>query len=525
MVEGSSLCAWFFTLVLALLNGVVGGGLVAVCYKRFPTPTYEVGIVLRLCLAAGAVMLAFVFLLLIFVFCSWRYSSKISQESKGKEGKVSLESIGTITKILGQITLILLFISILLDLSVVGMLWWTSHQLGEKYQVFGNCFCLKNAGVFSLEVKNLNIECPHVPGYLCTAVFDSVMVTIGSMSLSIKECQSLSGGPLDSACVEYLAFWNMFKVLRILLLVLVIVKLPVLLGNCSRRVCKDNDNQKQGKFATDSVSWVGLEFLISPLKMVDPVKFYSNICAPIDTRPPLGERLGPVGQEHGGEDSLTIQTSLGNAKSKIASNGRSAPPYQSVKKLPLCEIEDAVFQDDSPPDPRKPTFSTPKHPKMETPTFDLSKVVKPSHMDTSNTEVPARRLKLNKVGGNRMYRLSSFSTPEGAKTPSRLPEDCLHGFQSPSYHPPPPFSRTCTTFPKPIRRNSSLALQSPPLTPISLIDRSLPSTTVSRQQPYGVPLLKSQESPNPLQFSHSTSEISQKARDKAKSAVNWTKLP
>ena len=117
MVEGSSLCTWFFTLVLALLNGVVGGGLVAVCYKRFSTPTYEVGIVLRLCLAAGAVMLAFVFLLLIFVFCSWRYSSKIAQESKGKEGKVSLESIGTITKILGQITLILLFISILLDIS------------------------------------------------------------------------------------------------------------------------------------------------------------------------------------------------------------------------------------------------------------------------------------------------------------------------------------------------------------------------------------------------------------------------
>ena len=146
-------------------------------------------------------------------------------------------------------------------------------------------------------------------------------------------------------------------------------------------------------------------------------------------------------------------------------------------------------------------------------------------MDISDTNVSACRLKL-KADGNRMHRLSSFSTPEGAKTPPPpppLPEDCLHEFQSPSYHPPPPFSRTCTTLPKPIRRNSNLVLQSPPLTPISLVDCPLPSTQVSRQQPHGKHLL--QESPNPSQFSHSTTEISQKARDKAKSAVAWSKLP
>ena len=71
------------------------------------------------------------------------------------------------------------------------------------------------------------------------------MVTIGPMRVSIKGCQSLSGGLLDSACMEYLAFWSMFKVLRIMLIVLVMVKLPVLLGNCNRRVCKDKDNQKR----------------------------------------------------------------------------------------------------------------------------------------------------------------------------------------------------------------------------------------------------------------------------------------
>jgi len=526
MVEGSSLSAWFFTLILALLNGVVGGGLTALCYKSFSTPTHEVGIVLRLCLVAGTVMLAFVILLILFIFCTWRYSGQITQEIKGQKEKVSKKSIGKVTKFLGLITLIVLFFSILLDLSVVGMLWWTSHKLGEKYQVLGKCFCVKNTGVFSLEANKLPVECPHVPGYLCTAVHDSTLVTIGSTSVSIKECQSLSGGPLDSTCLEYLAFWNMFKVLRILLVVLVIVKLPVLLGNCNRRVCKDKDYQNQVKFATDSISWVGLEFLISPLKMVDPVQFYSDICAPIDSRPPLGERLGPVGQEHDGEGSLPSKPATGGAISKLASVGRPAPPYNSARKPSICEFEDDVFQDDSPPDPGRHTFSTPKHPKMHTPTFDLSKVVKPSHMDLSDSEVPDCRLKL-KTAGNRVYRLASFSTPHSSKfppPPPPLPEITLPEFQSPSNHPPPPFSRTNTTLPKPIRKTSGAVPRSPLTSPTAPLDCSLPSTPVSRQ-PHGTPQVKSQVCPNPLQFNHSTREISQRARDKSKSSVDWTKLP
>jgi len=294
-----------------------------------------------------------------------------------------------------------------------------------------------------------------------------------------------------------------------------------------RRVCKDKDYQNQVKFATDSISWVGLEFLISPLKMVDPVQFYSDICAPIDSRPPLGERLGPVGQEHDGEGSLPSKpAATGGAISKLASVGRPAPPYNSARKPSICEFEDDVFQDDSPPDPGRHTFSTPKHPKMHTPTFDLSKVVKPSHnMDLSDSEVPDCRLKL-KTAGNRVYRLASFSTPHSSKfppPPPPLPEITLPEFQSPSHHPPPPFSRTDTTLPKPIRKNSGAVPRSP-LTSPTPVDCSL---QVSRQ-PHGSPLglvVKSQESPNPLQFNHSTLEISQRARDKSNSAVDWTKLP
>ena len=131
MVEGSSLSAWFFIIILALLNGVVGGGLAALCYKSFSTPTHEVGIVLRLCLVAGTVMLAFVILLILFIFCTWRYSGQITQEIKGQKEKVSKQTIGKVTKFLGLITLIVLFFSILLDLSVVGMLWWTMATIHD----------------------------------------------------------------------------------------------------------------------------------------------------------------------------------------------------------------------------------------------------------------------------------------------------------------------------------------------------------------------------------------------------------
>jgi len=528
----SSLSVWFFTLVLALLNGAVGGGLVVLCYKSFVTPTHEVGVVLRLCLVAGTLMLTFVLLLILFIFCSWIYSGPITQECKGVKEKVAMKSVRKILVILGLSTVLVLLISILMDLSVVGMLWWTNHQLDNKYQVFGNCFCEKNTDVYSLEMNNLNIECPHIPGFKCPAVYNSAIVSIGSMTVSVKECQSLSGGPQDSTCMEYLTFWNMFKVLRILLPVLVMFKLPVLLGNCNRRVSnqeKNKDRQKQEKFATDSLSWVGLEFLISPLKMVDPVQFYSDICAPIKTGPPLGERLGPVGQEHDGEGSIQSKPTLMGVRpkrTKFASIGRPVPSC-SVKKASLGELKDSVFQDDSPPDPGRHKFSTPKHPRMDTPIFDLSKVVKPQHMDASYTEIPDCKL-IFKATGCRVSTLASQDVK--IPRPPPLPKGSWSESQSLSHYPPPPFSRTSTTLPKPIHSNSDVVKESSSLTStrsdiLFPTECSPSSTSLYRRQHHGTRLLKSHVSPNQLQISFSNKEISEKKRERPKSAVEWTKLP
>ena len=80
------------------------------------------------------------------------------------------------------------------------------------------------------------------------------------------------------------------------------LKLPVLIVNCNMWFCKEKKQKlSHGKFATDSVSWIGLDVLLSPLRLVDPVNFYSNMCTPVENQPPLGERLAPIGQEHDNE--------------------------------------------------------------------------------------------------------------------------------------------------------------------------------------------------------------------------------
>jgi len=533
MLRGSSLCAWLYTLVLVLLNGVVGGGLTALCYNSLATNNHQIGIVLKLCLGAGIVMLAFVLSWVLFIYWTWRTGSGQSSRDDCKGGKQNLVRSNTMAPILGMLSLIMLTISIMMDLSVTGVLWWTSHQLSATYEVIGNCFCVVGKDASKHVLNSMDVHCPEVEGFECSVVYDSVVVPIGSLKVFTKQCQGLAGGPQDPVCMEYTAFWNLFKVLRLVLPVLALVKLPVLLGNCSRWMCKENKmGQSQGKFATDSVSWIGLEVLVSPLKMVDPVQFYSDICTPVEH--PLGERLGPVGQEHEREGSLQAKPRevernkmLGVELISNSIKKTTAPLYGTVNEESFGE--DKSVKDDSPPDTGRHTFSTPKNPRMQTPRFDLSKVVKPPKLDISvNTEVPDCRLNL-KSTGNRVYRLSSFSSSHDVQIPSPppLPKPGLSEFQSPS-HPPPPFTRSATTLPKPVRINSDIVPVSPPTPSCTSQDMSedhqsetsRSCISISRQRSQNI---HSVQSSHPV--FHSIREISEKARNRSNSAVDWTKLP
>jgi len=529
MLRGSSLCAWLYTLVLVLLNGVVGGGLTALCYNSLATNNHQIGIVLKLCLGAGIVMLAFVLSWVLFIYWTWRTGSGQSSRDDCKGGKQNLVRSNTMAPILGMLSLIMLTISIMMDLSVTGVLWWTSHQLSATYEVIGNCFCVVGKDASKHVLNSMDVHCPEVEGFECSVVYDSVVVPIGSLKVFTKQCQGLAGGPQDPVCMEYTAFWNLFKVLRLVLPVLALVKLPVLLGNCSRWMCKENKmGQSQGKFATDSVSWIGLEVLVSPLKMVDPVQFYSDICAPLEH--PLGERLGPVGQEHEKEGNLQAKTRVVQ-RNKVLGVELSSNKTTLKLKSPAPLFVESSSKDrtikDSPPDTGRHTFSTPKHPRMKTPSFDLSKVVKPTQLDTSvDTDVPDCRIKL-KSTGTRVYRLSSFSSTHDVQIPPLL-KPGLSEFQSPS-HPPPPFTRSATTLPKPVRINSDVVPLSPPPTPsCTSQDMTEDHPSEISQSSISISRLCSQnmhsvQSSHPV--FHSVREISEKSKNRSNSAVDWTKLP
>ena len=96
----------------------------------------------------------------------------------------------------------MLTISILVDLSVTGVLWWTSQQLGDQYQVMGNCFCVVGSEKSGNKLSDLiSVNCPEVEGYICEVVFGSTLVTIGSVTVSTSECRRLDGGPQDPAYI------------------------------------------------------------------------------------------------------------------------------------------------------------------------------------------------------------------------------------------------------------------------------------------------------------------------------------
>jgi hypothetical protein len=128
----------------------------------------------------------------------------------------------------------------------------------------------------------------------------------------------------------------------------------------------------------------------------------------MDSQPQLGERLGPIGQEHDNEGSLPSKpTAIGN--SMVVANTTNASqfiPHVRVVNGPVPpsslvheesqSSQDGMTNDDSPPDIEEHTISTPKHPRLKTPSFDLSKVVKPVYLNTSpEAKVPQTRLYLN----------------------------------------------------------------------------------------------------------------------------------
>jgi len=440
-------------MTIALLNGVVGWGLVLFCSNSFSLPLHEIGVFMRLCMIDGFIMGLFVFLWISYILCMWKVTPpdpvrKVNEDASGK--------VTTYVKAafcLGMLSLILLAVSIIADVGLTVMMWWVSFKLDEKYKVIGDCFCEKETNA-SIEASYiLDIKCPVMAGFECKALYGSTVLNVGGLEVHTSDCQSLSTRSRSSTCLEYMVFWDLFRVLRIVLPMLAIIKLPVLVSNFKGSPSRtNNEKPNSDKFAADSNSWTGINARISPLKFVDPVEYYTGMCTPVKSQAiPLGERLSPVGQERdecNGNPTLNTQK-LTSFQMKIMpvsqfSVGQCQEDSRASDKGLARPIK-VSNKNESPPGHH--TISTPKHAKLETPSFDLSKV---SKIDLANSvHGPVMKCAIANSLKSRSCRLSSFNSGQGL-----IPLDPLTPVTVNVRYPPAPPLRI-SSLPRPIRKTYS----------------------------------------------------------------------
>ena len=86
----------------------------------------------------------------------------------------------------------LLILSVLLEISLTGLLWWTSHQLGLQYRVLDNRFCVVEENEHSNDdvVDMFGLNCPQLDGLTCPAVYRAIPVQMGEgMVMDTIKCQ------------------------------------------------------------------------------------------------------------------------------------------------------------------------------------------------------------------------------------------------------------------------------------------------------------------------------------------------
>jgi len=434
---------------------------VFICHKSFLAPYDLFGIIQRMCFVSGVCMLIFVSFLLLFISSTFKTNNFAVEQCRNKKKKEVLSRKSFMTSLLGCISLITLVLSIVIDLTVTGLMWWTRFQLDKMFKVTGDCFCEINEDNSYFDYKNVfNIKCPEIEEFMCTSVYNAVMVNFMNVEVSTMECQKLSGKGFSEECLQYSTFWTLFKVLRIILPLLVAMKLPLMIGNfCSSKVKVHNKKKsKANEYVTDSDSWIGVEGIISPLKLFDPVHFYAGICAPVnECKQVLGERLGPIGQECEEDGSLPLKSQKGNQampsaviplSNKNSGNSFLDSPNSNFSTPLRFQHSTTKKVADTPPKERSQpnsescaVISTPVNPNCNsTPNFDLSKVLKPQSTGVSNENRP---------------KLSSFASCRGVDvncipSPPPIPKENLV-----LNHPHPPFLRSTLTLPRPVLRSDS----------------------------------------------------------------------
>ena len=344
------------------------------------------------------------FTLLASQLSKWTDSkpSSKSQQAQSRQSKKST-SVPCCLSLVGILGLSMLLLSVLLELSLTCLLWWNSHQLGLQHQVRANCFCTVGEQSSTRAVGILDIDCPQFENLSCTAVYQAVPVQMREgLVMSTRQCQRVDGRGLQSDCLHFLVFWSWFKVWRIVLPVVILMKLPLLVLCCCSWLSAIGRKKVQGQqqvsshpgqynTATNSAALGSQLFNHSPLP-VDPVKFYGNMCAAVDDR---YAQEKPIVREHVQVKEMTSLTSkpatlrstaaMARYISNIHAPAPCSPPPLTAVACPVPpvgiyeEVSVGLTRDDSPPDIQDHIISTPikSDKSIKTPQFDLSKVIKP----------------------------------------------------------------------------------------------------------------------------------------------------
>jgi len=299
---------------------------------------------------------------------------KLSQNALWAKRKTKeLEKQKRKTIQLGVMILLAMCFTLIVELIILGIFWKTKEQLESVFTVQNNCFCSTKAEYQNRYLSILKTTCPQLDGSLpifCFSVYEPEMIKYRNLVSFTVQCQKLSGaGEADPLCSQYHNFWTWFKIIRVLIPVLSALKLVIIVINYN---ITSITNQSQEEPQSFNATWLHLDSLVSNIHL-DPIKYYRNMCASRKVSPPVGERLGPYGQER--EDEMII--SIRAANSNGFQNGSckiKSPGHVEFSKAPtqLFTLQKMVRY--SPPDKENNTFSTPLVSKRNnlSPDFNLS---------------------------------------------------------------------------------------------------------------------------------------------------------
>eukprot|EP00088_Acartia_fossae_P070478 TRINITY_DN945_c0_g1_i13.p1 TRINITY_DN945_c0_g1~~TRINITY_DN945_c0_g1_i13.p1 ORF type:complete len:829 (-),score=170.86 TRINITY_DN945_c0_g1_i13:361-2847(-) len=327
-----------------------------------------------------------------------------------------------------------LLFAFLCEICCTGIFWYTQNEADKMFIIQDNCFC-STSKVYRNNNHKLRENCPFQTndGHLlyCRSLYNEEMMSFGNSVTFTLRCQKLSGeGEPDPLCQEYYTFWFWFKVSRILLPILAVIKIPMIAINFFIILFNWSNKTDQSE-SFGNATWLHLDTLVSS-KKIDPVKFYENMCSGHQVLPPVGERLGPYGQEKEDEMFISIKTGSRkpqNSHANQTQNGsrRSSFPGQvefCMAPTQLLTINKMVRY--SPPDKENNTFSTPLVTKREqhySPNFDLSNLTpnrrKSGRLAAPSTEenFTSRLRKCNSVGSadDTVLKFSTFLKPSDSR--------------------------------------------------------------------------------------------------------------